>query len=141
METPDKDTITKLTKEYNFHEMIVDDILGVNAQSKIDTSSNHFFMALTFTKFIPEESKYTFNELDAIIGDGYIITTTGLESHTLNKVYDEIGKESEKINGSYKESPYYILYRIIDAFYDKTIKSLSIASQKLLDIQMNMDKK
>lgn len=141
IQSPDIATIERLTKEYGFHEMIVEDILGVNAQSKIDTSSNHFFMALTFTKYIAEEAKYTFNELDAIIGDSYIITTTGLESHTLNKVYDEIEKDIEKIDWSYKSSPYYILYRIIDAFYDKTIKSLAISSQKLLDIQINMDKR
>jgi len=76
IQTPDQITVDNLAKEYGFHEMIVEDILGVNAQSKIDTSSNHFFMALTFTKYIPEETKYTFNELDVIIGDDHIITTT-----------------------------------------------------------------
>lgn len=141
IQTPDQTTVDMLAKEYDFHEMIVEDILGVNAQSKIDTSSNHFFMALTFTKYIPEGTRYTFNELDVIIGDDHIITTTGLESHKLNEVFEQIGKEVKSIDGSYKSSPYYILYRIIDAFYDKTIKSLAISSQKLLDIQMNIDKK
>jgi len=140
IETPDQITVDALAKEYGFHEMIVEDILGVNAQSKIDTSSNHFFMALTFTKYIPEETRYTFNELDVIIGNDLIITTTGLASHRLNEIFEEIEKEKKAIDGSYKSSPYYILYRIIDAFYDKTIKSLAISSQKLLDIQMNIDK-
>ena len=133
--------IEELSKEYNFHEMIVEDILGINAQSKIDTSSDHFFMALTFTKYLPIEEKYTFNELDVIIGNNLIVTTTGLESERMNSVFEEISKEVETIDGSYKSSPYYILYRVIDAFYDKTIKSLAISWQKLLDIQMNIDKK
>lgn len=141
IQNPAKETINKLAKEYAFHEMIVDDILEINAQSKIDTSSNHFFMALTFTKYLPEESRYTFNELDAIIGENLIITTTGIESETLNTTFDDITKEVESIDGSYKSSPYYILYRIIDAFYDKTLKSLAISSQKLLDIQMKIEKK
>lgn len=67
VQNPDKSTIDTLTKEYNLHEMIVEDILGINAQSKIDTSGSHFFMALTFTKYIQEESRYTFNEMDVII--------------------------------------------------------------------------
>ncbi len=141
IQNPAKETINKLAKEYAFHEMIVDDILEINAQSKIDTSSNHFFMALTFTKYIPEESRYTFNELDAIIGENLIITTTGIESETLNTTFNDIAKEVESIDGSYKSSPYYILYRIIDAFYDKTLKSLAISSQKLLNIQMKIEKK
>ena len=101
IQEPDKTIIDKLAQEYGFHEMIVEDILGINAQSKIDTSSNHLFMALTFTKYIPEEARYIFNELDVIIGEDHIITTTGLESHKLNEVFEDIRKEATTIDGSY----------------------------------------
>jgi len=101
IQKPDKSMIEELSKEYNFHEMIVEDILGINAQSKIDTSSDHFFMALTFTKYLPVEEKYTFNELDVIIGKDLIVTTTGLESERMNIVFEEISKEVETIDGSY----------------------------------------
>ncbi len=141
IQTPDKETINKLAQEYNFHEMIVDDILGVNAQSKIDTSSSHFFLALTFTKYVPEWSRYLFNELDVIIGENHIITTIGTESKSFNKIFEDIAKESSEKTVAYKSSPYYILYRIIDGFYDKTIKSLAFSSQKLLDIQTNIANK
>lgn len=141
IQTPDKETIDKIAQEYWFHEMIVDDILGVNAQSKIDTSSNHFFMALTFTKYISETSRYLFNELDVIIGEDHIITTIGVESESFSKVFEDLSKEAKAIDGSYKSSPYYILYRIIDGFYDKTIKSLWFSSQKLLDLQTDMGDK
>jgi Mg2+ and Co2+ transporter CorA len=50
-------------------------------------------------------------------------------------LFEKIRDESDKIDGSYKSSPYYILYRIIDNFYDKALKSLSYSSQRLLDIQ------
>ena len=141
IQTPDKETIDKLAQEYGFHEMIVNDILWVNAQSKIDTSSNHFFLALTFTKYVAETSKYLFNELDVIIWEDHIVTTIGVESESFNKVFEDLSKEAEKIDGSYKSSPYYILYRIIDGFYDKTIKSLWFSSQKLLDLQTDIGDK
>lgn len=140
IQTPDKETIDKLAQEYEFHEMIVDDILGINAQSKIDTSSNHFFLALTFTKYLIDESKNIFNELDVIIGENHIITTIGIESERFNKVFEDLSKEAKKIENSYKSSPYYILYRIIDGFYDKTLGSLNISSQRLLNIQTNISK-
>ena len=139
--TPDKESIDKLAQEYDLHEMIVDNILGVNAQSKIDTSSNNFFLALTFTKFNEEEWKYLFNELDVIIGEDHIITTIGLESQSLNRLFEEIAKETNTIDGSYKASPYYILYRIIDTFYNKTMKSLTVSSEKLLEIQTDIGNK
>jgi Mg2+ and Co2+ transporter CorA len=78
------------------------------------------------------------NELDVIIWDNYIITTTSLESQTFNYLCESIKNESEEIWDDYKTSPYYILYRIIDTFYDKTIKSLAISSKALLTIQNNI---
>lgn len=135
IQKPDKEVITNLAKEYSIHEVIVDDLMEINAQSKIDSNSNHFFLALTFTKYLENEQKYILNELDVIIWDNYIITTTSMESKSFNELCESIKKESEDINEAYKTSPYYILYRVIDTFYDKTIKSLSTSSKALLTIQ------
>ncbi len=135
LQEPDKKIINKLAKEYGFHEVIVDDLIDINAQSKIDSNSKHFFLALTFTKYIESEQKYILNELDVIIWDDYIVTTTSIESKKLKDIFEIIKKESVSMTESYKESPYYILYRIIDTFYDNTMKHLSLSSKKLLSIQ------
>ncbi len=136
-----EDSIKKLAQEYEFHEMMTNDLLGVNAHSKIEKNDKHFFLALTFTKYQPEKGRYLLNELDVIIGDNYIITTTGLESTSFSDMFEKFSKEAEKMKGSYKASPYYILYRIIDSFYDKTMKSLAYSSQKLLEIQNDIAEK
>lgn len=135
IQSPDKETINKLSQDYDFHEMIVNDLLEVNVQSKIEKSGKNFFLALSFSKYSAEKSRYIFNELDVIIWEDYIITTLGLESKSFSELFEKIRDESDKIDGSYKSSPYYILYRIIDNFYDKALKSLSYSSQRLLDIQ------
>lgn len=168
IQTPDKKTIDKLAQEYDFHEMIIDDILEINGQSKIDTSSNCFFLELTFTKYDIQEGRYVSNELDVVIKGNTIITTIGIASESFNETFEAISKEVEKTDESSlfkewniasldnwniakikkprknnetkhltrtKSSPYYILYRIIDGFYDKAIKSLASSSKKLLAIQ------
>lgn len=73
---PNTEIIQQLAHEYDFHEVLVNDLLEVNAQSKIDSNSKHLFLALTFTKYLPEEQRYLLNELDVIIGEKMIITTT-----------------------------------------------------------------
>jgi Mg2+ and Co2+ transporter CorA len=67
VQEPDQKTIHQLAEEYHFHEMIVDALIEVNAQSKIDIDSDHFFLALTFTKYLENENRYLMNELDVII--------------------------------------------------------------------------
>ncbi len=138
IQEPDREIINKLAQEYDFHEVIVDDLIEINAQSKIDSNSKHFFLALTFTKYMENDQKYILNELDVIIWDNFIVTTTSLESQSFNDLCESIKEEAKDISEPYKTSPYYILYRIIDIFYDKTIKSLSISSKKLLTIQDNL---
>lgn len=141
IQEPNKEIINQLAQEYGFHEVIVDDLIEINAQSKIDSNSKHFFLALTFTKYLESEQRYIFNELDVIIGENYIITTNSLESNTISNLFETFKNQSNPKTWSEKDSPYYILYRVIDEYYDKTIKSLSISSKKLLDIQENIASK
>ncbi len=141
IQEPNKEIINQLAQEYGFHEVIVDDLIEINAQSKIDSNSKHFFLALTFTKYLESEQRYIFNELDVIIWDTYIITTTSLESNGINTLFETFKNQSDPTEGSEKGSPYYILYRIIDIFYDKTIKSLGMSGKKLLEIQENIASK
>lgn len=141
IQEPNKEIINQLAQEYGFHEVIVDDLIEINAQSKIDSNSKHFFLALTFTKYLESEQRYIFNEFDVIIGENYIITTNSLESNTISNLFETFKNQSNPKTWSEKDSPYYILYRVIDEYYDKTIKSLSISSKKLLDIQENIASK
>lgn len=135
IQEPNREIINQLAQEYGFHEVIVDDLLEINAQSKIDSNSSHFFLALTFTKYLPSEERYLFNELDVIIGKNYIITTNSLESNSIDSLFETFKNMGDLKDGSEKSSPYYILYRIIDAYYNKTIKSLAMSGKTLLDIQ------
>lgn len=138
IQAPEKKDIDKIAKKYDLHEIIINDLLGINVQSKIENSNDHFFLALSFTKYFPEKGRYLFNELDVVIGEDYIISTTWFESKSFDDLFDDISKEAESYDHGYKSSPYYILYRIIDNFYDKSMKSLSFSSQKLLDIQNDL---
>jgi magnesium transporter len=88
IQEPNKEIINQLAQEYGFHEVIVDDLIEINAQSKMDVNSKHFFLALTFTKYLESEQRYLFNELDVIIGENYIITTNSLESHAINTLFE-----------------------------------------------------
>jgi magnesium transporter len=95
VQEPNKEIINQLAQEYGFHEVIVDDLMEINAQSKIDVNSNHFFLALTFTKYLESEQRYIFNELDIIIGEDYIISTNSLESDSIKKLFEDFKDQKE----------------------------------------------
>jgi magnesium transporter len=95
IQEPNKEIIDQLAQEYGFHEVIVDDLIEINAQSKIDVNSDHFFLALTFTKYLESEQRYIFNELDIIIGEDYIISTNSLESDSIKKLFEDFQDQKE----------------------------------------------
>lgn len=135
VQSPKKETIENLAKEYNLHEVIVRDMLQVNAQSKIEIGDESIFLALSFTKYIVEKKRYVFNELDIVIGKNYIITVTWIESKSFNDLFEKTKTQEASTRKVYKYPQYYILSQIIDSFYEKTIRSLWFCSQKLLEIQ------
>ncbi len=49
--SPSKEEIKELVKEYEFHEIIEEDIEEMNAQPKIDQYDDTFFIILNFPKF------------------------------------------------------------------------------------------
>lgn len=97
VQEPNKEIINQLAQEYGFHEVIVDDLIEINAQSKIDSNSKHFFLALTFTKYLENDQRYLFNELDVIIGDNYIITTNSLESKSINDLFEAFKNQADPV--------------------------------------------
>lgn len=107
-------------------------------QDKIDTYDNCLFVVLHFPKYRPDLHRYMINEFNFILGPNYLITLTSYKTNHVEKVKHLYLKELETLPDDevYKHSPYYIMYRLIDAMYDKVLHALMLFSQ---DVRMMED--
>lgn len=64
---PNKQELIQVGKEFDLHEIILEDILEGSIQDKIDVYDNHIFMVLHFPKYNTFYKNYISNEFCFIL--------------------------------------------------------------------------
>ena len=134
---PDTKQIDKLVDKYDLHEIIEQDFLDFTTQDKIDVYDGCLFLVMRFPKYNTKTKKHFANQMHAILWKNFIITVTSYVTNNIEKIqnqYREEIKEAED-DEKFKLSPYYILYKIIDAMYDKVLTSMTKFNQDLVKIE------
>ena len=136
---PDKKQIDKLVDKYNLHEIIEQDFLDFTTQDKIDTYDECLFLVMRFPKYNTKTKKHFANQMHAILWKNFIITVTSYVTNNIEKIQNQYREEINEAEDDekFKLSPYYILYKIIDAMYDKVLTSMTKFSQDLVKIEDN----
>lgn len=136
---PNKEDIDFLVKKYDLHDLIIEDLLELNTQDKIDVYDRNIFIVLHFPKYNQITQRYMLNEFDAILWKNFIITVTRFPTNHIYKIRQEYQKEIQNwVDEEFKISPYYILYRILDAMYDKVLNLLTKFSKDIIEIEERM---
>lgn len=136
-ENPKKSELLEIWETYDLHEIILDDIVEYWVQDKIDTYDNHIFMVFHFPKYDEKQKRYISNEFCIILWKNFIITITSHKTNHIEKIREEYISETKDLDDpeKYKISPYYILYKIIDVMFDKTLKILNKNSKDIMFLE------
>ena len=136
MVNPSRKDISSIIEKHNLHEIIEQDIMDFTTQDKIDVYDDCIFLVMRFPKYNEKAKKHFANSMHAILGKNYILTITSHITNNIQKIQDTYRAElAEEDAEAFKLSPYYILYKIIDAMYDKALVSLGKFSRDLLRIE------
>jgi len=118
---PSLDEIEAFFQKYGFHELDKDAILEEHQYARLDAYDDYIFMVLHFPKYNPKTERYITNELNIFIGKGFLITFRYLHSSTMRRIYTEYEARQEKDT---HDTPAFLLYGIIEAYLDKTMRML-----------------
>ncbi len=122
---PTPEQLHDIVEKYDLHTIVEDDLLSGMIQDKVDSYDDHLFMVTHFPKYSKEQDKYYANPLFILVVKDVIITVckspiTKLE--ILHQTYED-GETDE--DDMLEKSPYYIVYKVMDTLYDKTLLSLA----------------
>ncbi len=136
-ENPKKSELLEIGELYDLHEIILDDIVEYWVQDKIDTYDNHIFMVFHFPKYDEKQKRYISNEFSVILWKDFIITIPSHKTNHIEEIKEEYIKETKDLDDpeKYKISPYYILYKIIDVMFDKTLKLLNSSNKDIANLE------
>ena len=136
-QNPKKSELLEIWEEYDLHEIIIDDIVEDGTQDKIDTYDNHIFMVFHFQKYDQKQKRYISNELSVILWKNFIITISSHHTTHIEKIKQDYIWETANLEDpeKYKITPYYILYKIIDVMFDKTLKLLNKSTRDIVILE------
>lgn len=136
-ENPKTEELIQISEEYDLHEIITEDIIDPNTQDKVDTYEDLIFMVLHFPKYDIKNKRHSPNELNFILWKDFIITIASIQSNNIERIRTEYIDEANDTDDDekYKITPYYIMYKIIDAMYDKTIVNLWKSNRDILRLE------
>jgi magnesium transporter len=133
---PTHKDIAPLVEKYHLHEIIEQDFLDFTTQDKMDVYDDCIFLIIRFPKYNAATKKHFANTMHAILGKNFLLTVTSHLTNNIQKFQDTYRAELEEENSEeFKLSPYYILYKIIDAMYDKALVGLGKFSQDLTEFE------
>lgn len=135
---PTDQEIDELVKNHDLHEIIEQDLQESNTQDKIDVYDEHIFCVLHFPKFHTHSSKHYSNEFNFILGKNILISLSKHPTSTIEKIRQGYLDDLKNVEEEDKElviSPYYLLYKVLDALYDKTLYGLGKFNHDLIEIQ------
>lgn len=134
---PQKNEINELVKKYDLHELIEEDLFELTNQEKIDVYEEHMFIVLNFPKYDEALRKYFPNEFSIILGKNFIVTMAKFDTNHIQSIIEEYSEElkTRESDEEFKISPEYILYKVIDTMYDKSISMLTKSSKDVLSLE------
>ncbi len=132
---PPLDEIDAIMTKYNFHELDRDAVLEANQYARLDAYDDYIFLVLHFPKYDVNSERYIHNELNIFISRDYLISFRYYQSSTMRRLFE---KYETDIKNWKQESPAILLYAIIEAYLDKTMKMLELFAKDLKSLEREL---
>jgi len=136
IQKPTNEKMTLLAKNYNFHELNVEDCLSKVQIPKVDRYEDHLFIILHFpTTSEKEKTSPRFSQLSIFAGRNYLVTIHHGDLKPLDDIF-QLCKQSDKQRQVLMgKSPGYLLHSIIDALVDDLLNILKKIISNLDDLE------
>lgn len=132
---PSGEEIDAIFEQYEFHELDRDAILDEHQYARLDTYKDYLFLVLHFPKYNPKTERYITNELNIFVGSDFLITFRYYVSNTIWRVYQEYTERKEQDT---QNTSAFLLYAIIEAFLNKTMKMMERFRRDLKELESEL---
>jgi len=115
---PTKADIEMLQKEFNFHELLLEDCLTENQRSKVDDFGEYCFIVLHLPRYRKELITLDSEEVDIFLGPNYLITLHEGELKPLVGLSISCQTNKEARQEYMSEGSALLLYEIVKRLFD-----------------------
>ena len=114
LKNPDPGELEEMRKEFNLHELAVEDANNGHQRPKIEEYGDSLFVVLQ-TVELDEQQKIATGELDIFVGSNYILSVRNKTQQGFKTVRDRCEREPDLL----KNGSAFVLYALMDTVVDR----------------------
>jgi magnesium transporter len=124
--------IARIGKIFKIHALVLEDILNVSHNTKIDEFEDYIFIITKMINYNEAENLLNIEQVSFILGKNFLITFQEREGDVFDIIRDKIRSNNGRIRTSGAD---YLAYRLIDTIVDNYFLVLDKIDERIEDIE------
>lgn len=125
------DLIKKISKKFDLHYLLLEDVMNTDHQPKADEYENHLFFTLKMLYRI-EGQHIDYEHISFVLGRNYLISFQEKEGDIFDVIRNRIKQDTNIIR---KRGADYLLYRLVDSIVDSYYSILESIGHRVEEIE------
>jgi magnesium transporter len=133
LDAPTSEEATLLADRFGWHPLDIEDVLSKRQRPKIDeyADEGYLFVVLHFPVYDKTVQRLNAAELDAFIGQDYLVTLPNVELLPVTRLFNRCREEEELRQQLFSKGSGYLLYHVLDDLFDYCFPILDKIGHKL----------
>ncbi|HYM52316.1 MAG TPA: magnesium/cobalt transporter CorA [Candidatus Dormibacteraeota bacterium] len=128
---PTEDEFDSIRREFNLHELAVEDALHAHQRPKLEVYSETVFIVLKTARYVDPDEVVSLGEILIFLGPDFIITVRHGEASELHGVRTQLERQPELL----EHGPGAVLHAIVDQVVDDYTPALAGLGQDIDEIE------
>jgi magnesium transporter len=133
LDAPTSEEATLLADRFGWHPLDIEDVLSKRQRPKIDeyADEGYLFVVLHFPVYDKTVQRLNAAELDAFIGQDYLVTLPTVELLPVTRLFNRCREDEELRRQLFSKGSGYLLYHVLDDLFDYCFPILDKIGHKL----------
>jgi magnesium transporter len=133
LDAPTSEEATLLAERFGWHPLDIEDVLSRRQRPKIDeyAEEGYLFLVLHFPVYDKTIQRLNAAELDAFVGQGYLVTLPTVELLPVTRLFNRCREDPELRLQLFSKGSGYLLYHVLDDLFDYCFPILDKIGYKL----------
>ncbi|MCJ7693106.1 MAG: magnesium/cobalt transporter CorA, partial [Sedimentisphaerales bacterium] len=128
----DIQVIEKIGKNFDFHPLILEDILNTGQRPKFEDFENYIFIVLKMLTYDDDEETIKSEQVSMILGHNFVISFQEIQGDVFENIRERIRTAKGRIR---KMSCDYLLYTLLDAIVDNYFAIMEKFGEKIESLE------
>ena len=135
---PNKDDIKFLKREFNFHPLVLGELIPPGYRPKVERHKDYLFMILHYPIFSKEKRQTKPRELDIIVCKNVIITSHYQSILPLKSLFDKCNLYEDSKRTYMSEDSGQFLFYVLNGFWENCLVKLNSINKRLTNIEKDI---